>query len=111
VHAQDAHNPPAATPEVALRRRLRSGQGEPATFFLASRDDIMSVLQMFLPASEPARSEALEQFRRTHHLPRHLVRGIGRKTQGEPGPIAFIGPVQSQQQAASPPLRTPAAPE
>jgi hypothetical protein len=71
----------------------------------------MSVLQMFLPVSEPARSEALEQLRRTHHLPRHLVRGIGRRTQGEPGPIPFVGPMQSQQQAASPALRTPTAPE
>jgi hypothetical protein len=71
----------------------------------------MSALQMFLPASEPARSEALEQLRRTHHIPRHLVRGIGRKTHGEPAPIAFIGPMQSQQQASSPALRTPAAPE
>jgi hypothetical protein len=71
----------------------------------------MSVLQMFLPVSEPARSEALEQLRRTHHLPRHLVRGIGRRTQGEPGPVAFVGPMQGQQQASSPAVRTPAAPE
>jgi hypothetical protein len=71
----------------------------------------MSVLQMFLPASEPARSEALEQFRRTHHLPRHLVRGIGRRALGEPGPVALIGPLQNQQQASSPVLQTPAAPE
>ncbi|RST46645.1 hypothetical protein EJI00_20740 [Variovorax sp. DXTD-1] len=71
----------------------------------------MSVLQMFLPVSEPARSEALEQLRRTHHLPRHLVRGIRRRTQGEPGPVSFVGPVQSQQQASSPALRTSAAPE
>jgi len=71
----------------------------------------MSVLQMFLPVSEPARSEALEQLRRTHHLPRHLVRGIGRRPQGEPGSLAFIGPMQGQQQASSPASRTPAAPE
>lgn len=64
----------------------------------------MSVLQMFLPASEPARSEALEYIRRTHHLPRHLVRGIGRRGLGESGPGSLVGPVQRQQQQASPPL-------
>lgn len=63
----------------------------------------MSVLQMFLPASEPARSEALEYIRRTHHLPRHLVRGIGRRGLGESGPGPLVGPVQRQQQQASPP--------
>lgn len=63
----------------------------------------MSVLQMFLPASEPARSEALEYIRRTHHLPRHLVRGTGRRGLGESGPGPLVGPVQSQQQASSPP--------
>ncbi|WP_436300852.1 hypothetical protein [Variovorax paradoxus] len=61
----------------------------------------MSVLQMFLPASEPARSEALELIRRTHHLPRHLVRGTGRRSLGESGPGPLVGPVQSQQQQAS----------
>jgi hypothetical protein len=38
----------------------------------------MSPLQMFLPASEPARSEALAALQKSHHLPRHLVRGIAR---------------------------------
>ena len=38
----------------------------------------MSALHMFLPASEPARSEALAQLKKTHHVPRHLVRGIAR---------------------------------
>ena len=69
------------------------------SLFLAIRDDIMSVLQMFLPASEPARSEALELLRKTHHLPRHLVRAVGRKG---PAPIAIVGPVQAQQQQAAP---------
>ncbi len=36
----------------------------------------MSVLHMFLPVCEPARSEALAQLRKTRHLPRHLVKGI-----------------------------------
>jgi len=71
----------------------------------------MSILQMFLPASEPARSEALVQLRKTHHLPRHLVRGIARKGLGEPGPVVQIGPLQSRQQALSQGLQTPAAPE
>ncbi|WP_155419612.1 hypothetical protein [Variovorax paradoxus] len=66
----------------------------------------MSALQMFLPASEPARSEALEQIRKTHHLPRHLVRGPGRR-----GPGVLVGPLQSQQQASSQGLQTVAAPE
>ncbi|MDQ0589224.1 hypothetical protein [Variovorax paradoxus] len=71
----------------------------------------MSVLQMFLPASEPARSEALELIRRTHHLPRHLVRGTGRRGLGESGPGLLVGPVQSQQQASSPQeMQTRAAP-
>jgi len=38
----------------------------------------MSALQMFLPASEPARSQALADLQRTGRLPRHLVRGIAR---------------------------------
>ncbi|TWD91306.1 hypothetical protein FB547_101991 [Variovorax beijingensis] len=71
----------------------------------------MSVLQMFLPASEPARSEALELIRRTHHLPRHLVRGTGRRGLGESGPGLLVGPVQSQQQASSRGLQIVTAPE
>lgn len=52
---------------------------------------------MFLPASEPARSEALALLKKTHHLPRHLVRGI----------VPGIGkrataPVQDQQQTFGP---------
>jgi hypothetical protein len=43
----------------------------------------MSALHMFLPASEPARSEALAQLLKTHHLPRHLVRGTAPRKQAE----------------------------
>ena len=71
----------------------------------------MSVMHMFLPASEPARSEALAQFLKTHHIPRRLVRGMGRRGLGEPGPVAQFGPPQSQQQASSQDLQTPAAPD
>lgn len=38
----------------------------------------MSPLQMFLPAAEPARSEALEMLRRTGRPPRHIVHAIAR---------------------------------
>jgi hypothetical protein len=44
---------------------------------------MMSPLQMFLPASEPARSEALAALQKNRHLPRHLVRGIARGASGK----------------------------
>ncbi|PIF73683.1 hypothetical protein CLU95_0781 [Variovorax sp. 54] len=50
----------------------------------------MSALHMFLPVSEPARSEALALFIKTHHVPRHLVRGISRKMPDDCGPPAPI---------------------
>ncbi|CAN7490239.1 MULTISPECIES: hypothetical protein [Variovorax] len=34
-------------------------------------------------------------------MPRHLVRGTGRRSLGESGPGPLVGPVQSQQQQAS----------
>ena len=57
----------------------------------------MSSLQMFLPASEPARSEALSRLKRTHHLPRHLVKGIARGEQGKRELAVSAGTLQSQQ--------------
>jgi hypothetical protein len=71
----------------------------------------MSALHMFLPASEPARSEALALFVKTHHLPRHLVRGILPRNRSEPGPAIATGALQVQQQVLSQELQTPAAPE
>ena len=58
---------------------------------------------MFLPASEPARSEALALLQKTHHIPRHLVRGIVR---GAAGKRAAIAQAQVEQQSfdASDPL-------
>lgn len=61
----------------------------------------MSALHMFLPVSEPARSEALAQLIKTHHVPRHLVRGIARRHEIECGPPAPIRTSQSLQQAPS----------
>jgi len=59
----------------------------------------MSPLQMFLPASEPARSEALAMLKKTHHLPRHLVRGIARGAGGKRAIAASIELQQDQQQS------------
>jgi len=82
--------------------RLSPGQCEPATFFfLASRDDTMSVLHMFLPACEPARSEALAQLMKTHHIPRHLVKGIARANQSEREAVNSVG-ASTHRQAAPP---------
>ncbi|HET7834453.1 MAG TPA: hypothetical protein VFL43_01490 [Variovorax sp.] len=58
----------------------------------------MSSLQMFLPASEPARSEALALLQKSHRLPRHLVRGIVPGGSGKRAALA-TGPDQVQQQA------------
>ncbi|WP_076998285.1 hypothetical protein [Variovorax sp. KK3] len=38
----------------------------------------MSSLQKVLPACEPARSQALALLAKTHHVPRHLVKGIAK---------------------------------
>lgn len=62
----------------------------------------MSALHMFLPVSEPARSEALAQFIKTHHLPRHLVRGTSRNMPSECGPPAPIRTMQELPQASVP---------
>ncbi|HEX7866514.1 MAG TPA: hypothetical protein VF555_16275 [Variovorax sp.] len=75
----------------------------------------MSVLHMFLPVCEPARSEALAQLRRTHHLPRHLVKGIALKHHSESEPAATADASQAQQQAQALPQQqesqAPASPE
>ncbi|MGJ7508340.1 hypothetical protein [Variovorax sp. GT1P44] len=61
----------------------------------------MSALHMFLPASEPARSEALAQLKKTHHVPRHLVRGIARGDLGKRA-LAISDDVPQVQQEAPP---------
>ncbi|WP_432730692.1 hypothetical protein [Variovorax sp. W6] len=73
----------------------------------------MSVLHMFLPVCEPARSEALAQLRKTHHLPRHLVKGIAIKHHDTGEPAAAPDAQQAQQQAQTPPKETqaPASPQ
>lgn len=68
----------------------------------------MSSLQMFLPVSEPARSEALSRLQRTHHLPRHLVKGIARGEQDRRGLAVSAGAPQSQQAV---PDQEPSVPE
>ena len=71
----------------------------------------MSTLQKLLPACEPARSEALAQFLKTHHIPRRLVRGLGHRDLGEQtGPAALVGPPQRQMQASQD-SKTQASPE
>lgn len=70
----------------------------------------MSALHMFLPASEPARSEALAQLLKTHHVPRHLVKGIALKNRGEHGPAVSVGAAQGHQQAPAQELQIPTAP-
>lgn len=57
---------------------------------------------MFLPASEPARSEALALFLKTHHLPRHLVRGLARGGVGKRRGDGVVPQVQQQQEIGSP---------
>jgi hypothetical protein len=54
---------------------------------------------MFLPASEPARSEALALLQKTHRLPRHLVRGIVPGAFGKRAAALATGPDQVQQQS------------
>jgi len=69
----------------------------------------MSVLHMFLPVCEPARSEALAQLRKTHHLPRHLVKGIAirHREEAEPATAPDARQAQTAQQQAS---QEPASP-
>ncbi|HEY2257868.1 MAG TPA: hypothetical protein VGI11_19700 [Variovorax sp.] len=62
----------------------------------------MSPLQMFLPASEPARSEALAALQRSHHLPRHLVRGIARGAGAKRALAASASTEQMEQEIAAP---------
>jgi hypothetical protein len=52
----------------------------------------MSSLQKVLPACEPARSEALALLAKTHHVSRHLVKGIAKRG------LSVGGAVQHQQQ-------------
>lgn len=64
----------------------------------------MSALHMFLPVSEPARSETLAQLLKTHHIPRHLVRGIALRKQAEREAAArLIGPLPQPQMLAGQP--------
>jgi hypothetical protein len=63
----------------------------------------MSSLHMFLPASEPARSEALALLQKTHRLPRHLVRGIVPGAFGKRAAALPTGPDQVQQQTCDSP--------
>jgi hypothetical protein len=83
--------------------------GSTTFLFWRLRDDTMSVLHMFLPVSEPARSETLAQLIKTHHIPRHLVRGIALENRGEREAAVPVGALQSQQQVQSPEPQAPAA--
>ncbi|MDH6595030.1 hypothetical protein M2165_004919 [Variovorax sp. TBS-050B] len=71
----------------------------------------MSALHMFLPASEPARSEMLAQLLKTHHIPRHLVRGIALRKQGEREKAMMVGPMPLKPQGVPSPqdIRIPAS--
>lgn len=71
----------------------------------------MSSLHMFLPASEPARSEALALLQKTHHLPRHLVRGIAKGGLGKRAAIAPVAMQQSEQVTMTPPGAQPVEPQ
>ena len=70
----------------------------------------MSSLHMFLPASEPARSEALAQLKKTHHIPRHLVRGTSRADLGKRGLVAVSEEIPQSQQEAPPQEQQPPDP-
>ena len=54
---------------------------------------------MFLPASEPARSEALALLQKTHRVPRHLVRGIVPGASGKRASALAAAQAQVQQQS------------
>ncbi|MGJ7532186.1 MULTISPECIES: hypothetical protein [unclassified Variovorax] len=72
----------------------------------------MSSLHMFLPVCEPARSEALAQLIRTHHVPRHLVKGIAIRHRSACGPAAPVdAPQQPSLQQAQESQAPAAAPE
>ena len=59
----------------------------------------MSALHRFLPACEPARSEMLAQLVKTHHVPRHLVKGIVPRSHGARIETTSADAPQGQQQA------------
>lgn len=62
----------------------------------------MSALHMFLPVSEPARSETLAQLLKTHHIPRHLVRGIALRKSAEREAALLVGPLPKAQALQTP---------
>lgn len=62
---------------------------------------------MFLPASEPARSEALALLQKTHRVPRHLVRGIVPGAFGKRASAIAVAPAQVQQQSFDAPVLLP----
>jgi hypothetical protein len=66
---------------------------------------------MFLPAFEPARSEALAQFLKTHHVPRHLVKGISRTDPGEHEPAVSVVAQPNPQRVPSQGIQASTAPE
>ncbi|SCK39744.1 hypothetical protein VAR608DRAFT_3733 [Variovorax sp. HW608] len=66
----------------------------------------MSSLQIFLPASEPARSEALAKLKRTHHVPRHIVKAPARGEQGRRAAVTAGAP-QAEQSIPDPDLTAP----
>lgn len=61
---------------------------------------------MFLPASEPARSEALALLQKTHRVPRHLVRAIAPGGLGKRASV-IAGPAQVEQQDFDAPVLLP----
>ncbi len=96
-------NAPAATPGAATGRRCSAlpTQAGPVHSLALMGTITMSALHMFLPASEPARSEALAQLKKTHHVPRHLVRGIARGDLAKRGLAVSNEVPQVQQEAPS----------
>ncbi|MDR6538367.1 hypothetical protein [Variovorax soli] len=66
----------------------------------------MSSLQKLLPACEPARSEALALLAKTHHVSRHLVKGIARRGLAPAG----VPQPQQQQQEPAPMAKSPPTP-
>ena len=66
----------------------------------------MSSLQKLLPACEPARSEALALLAKTHHVSRHLVKGIAKRGLTATG----VPERQQQQQEPAPTANSPQAP-